>query len=265
MMDIGISTASLFLKENVEDSFEIIKKLGCEVVEVFLTTFSEYKREFADILSKKTAGLKIHSVHSLNQHYEPELFNQSPRTVRDAEEILRNVLYCGKVLSAHNYTFHGQARLKNKPYNVDFPEFSKRVEHIADICAEYGVTLCYENVSWTLFNYPDFYPRLKEYSPNVRCTLDIKQCMLTPYSVDDFLATMGRDIRTVHLCDVVNGRTCMPGEGKFDFCSFFEKLLTIGVDAPLLLEVYSADYKTYDDLSFSLDYLRECLRRAEGK
>ncbi|MBQ7652964.1 MAG: sugar phosphate isomerase/epimerase [Clostridia bacterium] len=265
MMEIGLSTASLFLKEDVENTFKIIKKLGCEVVEVFLTTFSEYKKEFADMLATRTEGLRIHSVHSLNQHFEPELFNMSPRTVRDAEELLREVLYCGKVLGASNYTFHGQARLKNKPYNVSFPEFSRRVEHICSICAEYDITLCYENVSWTLFSYPEFYTRLKEYSKSVRCTLDIKQAMLTEYPVDEYIKTMGRDINTVHLCGVKNGVTCMPIDSDFDFCTFFEKLLRAGVDAPLLLEVYSADYKTYDDLAASLDYLRVCLLRAKGE
>ena len=73
MNELGMSTSSMFLKCEVEDSFDIIKKLGCEVVEIFLTTFSEYKKEFVESLVPRIQGLKIHSIHSLNNHYEPEL------------------------------------------------------------------------------------------------------------------------------------------------------------------------------------------------
>ena len=261
MMEIGISTASFFLKKYVEDSFETIKNLGCEVVEVFLTTFSEYKKEFADMLATRTEGLRIHSVHSLNQHYEPELYNKSPRTYFDAEQIMRDVLYCGKKLGATCYSFHGPSRLKNKPYNVDFSTFGARTEHLNDICKEYGVTLCYENVHWTYFSYPEFYSKLKEYAPGVRCTLDTKQAIQSGRSISDYVKIMGKDIKTVHLCDVYGDKTCMPGKGDIDFCALFEHLAKLGVDAPLLLEVYSGDYDDYDQLALSLDYLRDCLRR----
>ena len=264
MIDIGISTASLFLKTNVEDSFEIIEKLGCKVVEVFLTTFSEYKKEFAEILKGRVKNVKVHSVHSLNNHYEPELFNASPRTQNDAEEIMRNVLNVGKEIGAEFYTFHGPARLKNKPYNVNFPEFGKRVERLNDICKEYGIELCYENVHWAYYYYPGFFKKLKDNSPNVKCTLDIKQAMQSGYDVYEYMDDMGDSIKTVHLCDVVDGKTCLPGTGKFDFCRFFEEILKRDVQAPQLLEVYSGDYQTYDDLAKSLDYLRDCLRKVIG-
>lgn len=257
MNDIGMSTSSMFLKCEVEDSFDIIKKLGCKVVEVFLTTFSEYKKEFVESLVEKAKGLEIHSVHSLNNHYEPELFNQSKRTYNDAVEILRQVLYGAKVLGAKYYTFHGQARLKSKPYNVNFDSFGERLTKICDICREYDVELCYENVHWALYNYSGFFSSVKRTCPSVKATLDIKQAMQSGFDVYDYISDMGDSIRTVHLCDMTaTGKTCLPGKGIFDFYKFFDRLGDIGCDAPCLVEVYSSDYKTYDELAESLDFLR---------
>lgn len=258
MNDLGISTSSMFLKCEVEDSFDIIRKLGCEVVEIFLTTFSEYKKEFVESLVPRIGGLKIHSVHSLNNHYEPELFNQSQRTYNDAVEILRQVLYGAKVFGAKYYTFHGQARLKSKPYNVNFDTFGARLTQICDICSEYGVELCYENVHWALYNYSGFFESLRKTCKQVRATLDIKQAMQSGVDVYDYIKDMGDCIRTIHLCDMTqNGKTCLPGKGVFDFYKFFETLGNIGCNAPCLMEVYSSDYKTYDELQESLDFLRK--------
>ena len=257
MTNIGISTASLFLKSEVEDSFDIIRKLNCEVVEVFLTTFSEYEKAFVESLVPRTQGLTIHSVHSLNNHYEPELFNQSQRTYNDAITILRKVLYGAKVLGAKYYTFHGQARLKSKPYNVNFESLGKRLTEICNICSEYDVELCYENVHWALYNYAGFFKELSKTCKQVRSTLDIKQAMQSNVDVYDYIADMGDAIRTIHLCDMTEkGTTCLPGQGVFDFYKFFEKLGEINCQAPCLLEVYSGDYLTIDQLSQSLDYLR---------
>ena len=46
-MKVGISTATFFTKVLTEDSFSVIKRLGADTCEVFLTTFYEYKDAFA--------------------------------------------------------------------------------------------------------------------------------------------------------------------------------------------------------------------------
>ena len=52
-MKAGVSTASLFMRENNEDALPLLEGLGVETVAVFLTTFSEYGYPFADILKKR--------------------------------------------------------------------------------------------------------------------------------------------------------------------------------------------------------------------
>lgn len=255
MNNIGISTASLFMKTEVENSFDIIKKLDCKVVEVFLTTFSEYKKDFVEAMLPSMKGLDIHSVHSLNTHYEPELFNSQLRTYNDAVDILRQVLYAAKVFGAHYYTFHG--RSNPKKIAINFEQIGTRLIDVCNICKEYDVELCYENVHWALYNYSGFFKDLKSICPSVMATLDIKQAMQSGVDVYDYMDDMGDSIRTIHLCDMTdNGKTCLPGKGRFDFYRFFERLALNECNAPCLLEVYSNDYNTYDELARSLDYLR---------
>ena len=48
-MQVGVSTASLFLRENNEHALPLLEKLGVKTAEVFLTSFSEYGYPFAYI------------------------------------------------------------------------------------------------------------------------------------------------------------------------------------------------------------------------
>lgn len=260
MIEIGISTASFFPKKEVENSLEEIKKLEVRVVEVFLNSFSEYKREFASILLEKSKDLSVHSIHSHITNYEPELFNTYERTKVDAENILTDVLNLGKVLGASCYTFHGPIRLKHK--EIDFSTFGTRLEEIISICSEKNIKLCYENVAWAYYNYVGFFTSLLRYSPNVWATLDTKQAVLSDCDLSEIIKDMSGRISTVHLCDVKNKKTCLPGKGDIDFYKLFVNLYEQGLQPPCLLEVYGEDYKRLDDLKNSLDYLRELSYKA---
>ena len=50
-MRTGVSTASLFLRKYNEEALPLLHALGVNTAEVFLTTFSEYGREFAEKLN----------------------------------------------------------------------------------------------------------------------------------------------------------------------------------------------------------------------
>ena len=63
-MIAGVSTASLFMRENNEDALPLLNALGIEIAEVFLTSFSEYGEPFASILKERKGELKINSVHA---------------------------------------------------------------------------------------------------------------------------------------------------------------------------------------------------------
>ena len=254
---LGISTASLFLRHNTEDSLPIIAAMGAETAEVFMATFREYKPDFGRKFAAMRGDMPIHSIHTLNQHFEPELFNVNERTREDAEEWLRLALGNGQMMGAHYYTFHGSARLKRSPYIIDWPTFGPKVRRINEICAEYDITLCYENVHWTLYNYPGFFRDAARYDPNLRATLDIKQAMQAQVDVYDFVEDMGQNIVTVHAVDYdAEGRLCLPGKGIFDFRRLFATLVDKGFRGAVLIEAYQNNYQEEHELRESLQYLK---------
>ena len=255
---MGISTASLFTRYYTEDALPIVKDLGSETAEVFMATFREYTPEFGDLFVAAKGDLPIHSIHSLNQHFEPDLFNVSPRTREDCERILRSFLDNGRKMGAKYYTFHGRPRLKPGAYPIDWKGMGKRLEEINSICSEYGVTLCYENVNWTLYNYAGFFRSIKPYAPTLKATLDIKQARLSGVDVYDFVEDMGDCLVTLHLSDHrSDGSMCPPGKGIFDFDKLFRTLKVRGFAGAALIELYPSDFDTLDQLKESLDYLKQ--------
>ena len=83
-MRTGVSTASLFLRENNETALPLLRSLGVKNVEVFLTSFTEYIPSFSKLLKEVGKGLDVNSSHVLNTQYEPQLFNAHPRVRADA-------------------------------------------------------------------------------------------------------------------------------------------------------------------------------------
>ena len=254
---LGISTASLFTRLFTEDAIPMVRELGSEAAEVFMATFREYTPSFGELFASRQGTLPIHSIHNLNQHFEPDLFNPSPRTREDCEEWLRTFLNNGKLMGAKYYTFHGRPRLKPGAYPIDFEGMGKRLEEINAICREYGITLCYENVNWTLYNYAGFFKSLEPYAPSIKATLDIKQARLGGVDPYDFVEDMGPKLVTVHLSDhTEDGKMCPPGKGIFDFGKLFRCLRDRGFEGACLIELYPSDFKEIAELQESLDYLK---------
>ena len=261
-MELGISTATFFGKYLTEESFEQILKLDAHVTEVFLTTFSEYTKKFADTLKALLIDkpLKIHSIHSLNNQYEPELFNRMPRTRADAEKIFKDVLNVGQEIGAKCYTFHGPAKLKRIEYVFDYEYLGNRAEVLCKIAKEYNIEICYENVHWTFYSDNGYFENLKKYSPSLRACLDIKQAMQSKIDYKLFIEEMGENLKTVHVCDYdKSGSLCAPGFGIFEFKELIKILKHNGFSGPLILELYCEDYKNFEELKKGYNYLRDLL------
>lgn len=264
-MKVGLSTASFFLKSETEDTINILNAMGVEVCEIFLTTFREYRKEFIDMLLERKGNLEVHSIHTLNLQYEGELFNASPRTREDCEFFFRQASEAGSRLNAKYYTFHGPPRLKRKPYNINYDWMAKRLDELNAIMREYqgNCQIAYENVHWTFFSNPEFFEKLKE-RVDIKATLDIKQAMQSKIPVDEYIKVMGKDLVTVHLCDYYeDGALALPGQGSVDFVNLIRKLLSIGYDGPLLMELYAKNYDNFDQVFRSYEYLQNCVIEAQ--
>lgn len=266
-MEIGISTASFFSKESTEEAVSQIRKLNIPVCEVFLSSFFEYSENFISELLERKGDLSILSVHTLNQQFEPELFNPMARTRKDSEDIFRRVVRGAARLGAKYYTFHGPAKFKKVKYILDYEKIGKRVEELCDIVNNEsgGITsLSYENVHWTYYNEPDYITNISPYT-RVETCLDIKQAKQSQISVYDYLEKMGDRLANVHLCDYnEEGKLSLPGNGTFDFTRLFYTLLKMGYKGDAIIEVYPENYTSYDQLTACYDYLKECLYKAKN-
>lgn len=262
-MKIGISTSSFFTKLATEDTFEYIKKFNSEVCEVFLSSFCEYSGELADKIVDNRC-VNVHSVHTLTNQFEPELFSFNQRANADSLNIYKSVLQTGERLGAKFYTFHGATRLKKINYNFDYDRLGTIVNNLIDIAAMYGIELSYETVHWAYFSEPEYFANLKKRCPNLKATLDIKQIMQAGGDYRDFLKVIGNDLTTVHLCDYDDDRKLyIPGKGKFDFVELFKRLEDCGFEGACIMEVYPQGYSTFEELKASFDYLLECADKAK--
>ena len=261
-MKLGISSASFFLRAKTEETFDIMRELGIELCEVFLTTFSEFETDFAHIINENKGAIKVHSIHTLNTTFEPQLYNLAERTRNDGEVYFRKVLECAKIFGAKHYTFHGQSRLKQTTKMTNPNWMGNRTEELWQIAKTYGVELCFENVVWAAFNRPEFFEEIARYSENIKACLDIKQAMRSGIDWRAYLKVMGNRLQTVHISDYdENGNTCLVGDGVFDFETFFKNLRDNGYDDAVLIEQYSTDYRDIAHLKKGIEYISNIIAK----
>lgn len=261
-MIAGISTASLFQKVDNEESFSLFHKLGVNCTEMFFTSFCEYEPSFAASMKKDQGEIQVNSVHTLTTNFEPQLYSEHHKVAGDAYALLEKVMRSAQILGAKYYTFHGLARLKRMNTYDNYDLFGKKTKEIYDFCLNYGVQLAYENVEWCLYNRPGVFTKLKEYCPNLKGVLDIKQARNSTYDYREYLTEMGSSLSHVHISDITaEGKMCLPGRGIFDFDEFFKRLADVGFHGAALIEVYHRDYSTFDELKDSIDFVREKIEK----
>ena len=139
-MKLGVSTASYFPLLHVEEAFDKVASLGADACEIFFETRSQYCDEFAKVLidaidkAKKIHDFDIHSIHSLTNQFEPDLFSLGTRAVADARETFNNILSVGKTLGAKYYTFHGATILKKtSKANMNFDRIARIYNELHEI------------------------------------------------------------------------------------------------------------------------------------
>lgn len=262
-MQVGISTASLFNRMPNEDAVAFFAAQNVPLAEVFLTSFSEYEREFASLLSSRKKDVRAFSVHDLNTQFEPQLFAVNDRVRKDAYGWLDKVMQAAQVLGAERYTFHGTARVHRADHsgvNDDFNRLGARLLDVCNRCEKYGVRLCLENVEWATYNRVGVFTELKKRVPNLLGVLDLKQARISGFPYERYLEEMGARISHVHVSDVAeDGKIRLPGQGAFPFSELIKRLQGVGFNGPLIVETYSGDYGDLSELKTACDFLSELL------
>ena len=159
------------------------------------------------------------------------------------------MLVSARILGARCYVMHGPSSLGGIAKNMELTRLGPIAQELCALAASYGITLAWENVSYCLFNRPDFGLRLLDatHADDLRFTLDIKQAARSGYSPHAFIEAVGERIVNLHLCDyqrLPDGRSAprMPGKGECDFDALRDALLGKGYRGPAFLEVYSDMY-----------------------
>ena len=261
-MQVGISTASLFGRKTTEQALEFLAQSKIPCAEVFLESYCEYSEDFGKLLKSVQGDISVHSVHVLTTQFEPQLYSVNQRAQDDSFKLLEMAMSCAQQVNAKYYTFHGGARFKKTPIKLDFDRVGALTQKVIDTASKHGVTLAYENVHWGYYNYIGFFNEIKKRTVGLKATLDIKQARQSDIEYKDFINEMKGDIVTVHLSDLdQNGKMCLPGKGITDFSDLFLRLKDVGFDGALLLEVYQNDYKTFEELFSSYDYIQNLAQK----
>ncbi len=253
-LNIGLSTACFFGKGVTENSIRTIREAGFSVCEVFFDAPMEYDEAFYPILRDALGDMKVHSIHGMSSQFEPQLFSISARQKAAAMDVFRTTLAQGRRLGAKYYVMHGPMLNGGSVKNIAYARISPIIADIAHICKEEGLLLAWENVSWCLFNRPEFIAGIREFAdhPDLYFTLDIKQAARTGADPFDFLEAMGDRCVNVHLCDYSRTESGvalgLPGRRSFDFARLFAALKSNGYAGPAMVEVYSDAYERFDEL-----------------
>ena len=262
-MEIGISTASLFMRQYNEEAVRTIAGMGVNTCEIFLETFCEYSREYGETLAKKKGAMQVNSVHLFTTHIEPQLFSENERTRADAYYFLDRAMDAANAFGAKYYTFHGTARYKKAARsgkNDNFLKIGDALERTRAACGKHGVALSLETVEWATYNRPGVFKEALKRCPGLYATLDIKQTRLSGYSEKEYIDEIAGRISHVHLSDIdQGGKTCLPGRGTYDFADLFLRLRDAGFNGAALIEAYKDDYADVSELKISAEYLKEIL------
>lgn len=260
-MKLGISTASFFTKTPTESCFAALRELDVHTTEVFLSSFSEYEKGFADALgSRLTDDLTVHSVHALSNTFEGELFSQSRRVRDDAELFFRKVCYAGNVLGAKYYTFHGPTNLKRSSAPTDVAAFAEKFAYLADVAKTYGLYIAVENVHYCRFNTPEIMRALLKACPALCATVDVKHSIFAGYDPTRFIDAAEDRLVTLHVTDVGrDDETALPGLGKVNFEKLLKDVDRRGVDPAVIIEAYPRDFTFPSELKTSYEYLKKII------
>lgn len=256
-MKFGISTAC-FYPEYTETAVEELGRNGVKLIEIFLNTFSEVKPAYAGQLKKRIDeyGMEVAAVHPFSSGFESFLFfTPYYRRFLDGLEQYQQYFDFMNRVGAKIFVLHGNR--KDSPFSDEL--YFERFALLEEKARRAGVVLAQENVGPFKSGKLDFLERLnRALGGKAKFVLDIKQTVRAGENVFDFIERLGKNIIHCHLSDHRPGADCLPiGEGSFSFDRFFGALAEKGFCGTQVLELYRDNYRSYEDLYRSLQYLEQ--------
>ena len=160
--------------------------------------------------------------------------------------IYRPFLRAAQKLGARVLVFHG-ATLQNR---MDIPQSAANLRVLDRVAREeYGVTVAYENVVRCRGKDPDYFVQLREYYPELRFVLDVKQALRSGHHPLEYVEELGDSIIHVHISDSSPQQDCLPvGQGEMDTLAFLQHLKQEGFSGAVLQELYRESYRQQSEV-----------------
>lgn len=259
MNGLGVSSACFYPQET-ERSMKKISDHHIPLCEIFFNAPSELEPAFVSALKTQADnnGLRIVSVHPFTAFMESYfLFSSYPRRFKDALPLYERYCAVAAALGARIVVIHG---LK-PPYTISDTEYFDRFAALMEVGKAHGVSVCQENVVRHRSEDPVFLQHMASaLGKDFGVVLDIKQARRTGCDYKEFLDRIGDHVAHVHLSDYTSEKDCVPpGEGLFDFPSFFREMQTSGYAGDYVIELYRDSYKEESQIVKSYDHLRRIL------
>lgn len=259
-MKIGISLAC-FYPQHPEDTIKYAKDLGFDTAELFVNTISELDSGYISEFKQRcnAEGITIYSLHPFTSALENYMFF-SPYDRRIEDSKLFYELYCKTAikLGAKVINIHGDRATGLN--NID--QYIRCLDPLLELTAKYGVTLSHENVFFNSINHPEFVYKLRSRlgKNTLKFTFDIKQAHKGGTDPYELCEAMGSDIINFHINDYDDNNICLlPGRGIIDYAKIFNILNKNKYDGPALIEVYSDNYKTLEEIKKSAEILNKII------
>ena len=256
-MNFGISTACFYPLET-EKSLERVNNCGCNYTELFVNAFSEFNDEYLNRFKKikEENSTKIISVHPFTSLLETQfIFGDYPRRFEEGLELYKHIFSFTAELGAKISVLHGA----KKEYPITCEEYTERYARLYELAKQNGVMLAQECVDRCKSSSPAFLAEMRRLFPEAKFVLDLKQTRRAFTNYKEYIDAMGSNIVHLHLSDGVgcdNKKPCLPiGDGDFDFRQFFRELDEVGFKGDAILELYSNNFKTDDELISSIKLL----------
>lgn len=247
-MKIGVST-SCFYPLETEVSLENLGKAGIKHTEIFFNALCELKQSFVDILLdiQKEYGITVASIHptmSLAESFM--IFSNYDRRYREAEEQYRRYSEIAASLGAKYIIMHG-----GKPNGIlNDEEYCERYMRLKEITRENGADILQENVVRFRAGEIDFLRSMRNIlGEDAAFCIDLKQSLRCGYDPYSLIEEFSDNIKHYHISDHSLSSDCLlPGDGGFDFESFFSVLQNKGFDGSCVIEVYKDCYRSYQSI-----------------
>lgn len=260
LLMIGLSTACFYPLET-EKVIEKAAKMGFKDIEVFFNTTSELSMDY--VLYLKTIcneyDIKVQSVHPFTSFAEPYFFfTDYIRRFNDGCELYENYFNLAAILGAKIFNFHGDM-LQRKTTPEEYAEIYYKLFILAK---KHGIIFSQENVSRCLSGKSDYLKELSNILGNDICfTLDIKQAHRADEDPYDFVEKIGSKTVLVHVNDFDEKNECLlPCYGNYDLRKIIEKMDKFRFKGYYMIEVYSQNYKEYDEIEESKRKLEKLFR-----